>query len=112
MKKGASLKMQILWIVSIIVVTLGSPCQADNSVKEAGKEIGQGFKKIGQDTGKAFKEGGKEVGQGFKELGKETGKAFKEGGKESGNAAKKTGRSVGDWFKDLGHSIKKIFTGA
>ena len=104
--------MQLCWICIMVLLTLGAPCLADNSVKEAGKEIGQGFKKIGEDTGKAFKEGGKEVGQGFKHLGKETGKALKEGGKETGHAAKKTGKSVGEWFRDLGHSFKKFFTGA
>jgi hypothetical protein len=95
----------------VLLVLAGSPCLADNPVKEAGKEIGQGFKKIGGDTGKAFKEGGKEVGQGFKTLGKETGKNLKEGGKETGQAAKKTGKSVGDWFRNLGHSFKKFFSG-
>jgi hypothetical protein len=104
--------MQLFWIASIVILTIGTPCRAENSVKEAGKEVGQGFKKIGEDTGKAFKEGGKEVEQGFKNLGTETGKAFKEGGKETGQAAKKAGRSMGDWFRGLGHSIKKIFTGA
>lgn len=94
----------------MVLLAVGTPCLADNPVKESGKEIGQGFKKIGEDTGKAFKEGGKEVGQGFKNLGKETGKALKEGGKETGQTAKKTGKSVGDWFRGVGHSIKKIFT--
>jgi len=93
--------MRLLWIASIVVLVAGTPCRAENSVKEAGKEIGQGFKKIGQDTGTAFKEGGKEVGQGFRDLGKET-----------GQAAKKAGRSVGDWFRDLGRSFKSFFTGA
>ena len=104
--------MKLFWMASIVIVALGAPCWAENSFKEAGKEVGQGFKKIGQDTGKAFKEGGKEVGQGFKDLGRETGKAFKEGGKETGQAMKKAGRSMGDWFRDLGHSIKRFFTGA
>jgi hypothetical protein len=103
--------MKLLWIVSILIAASAGPCWPENSVKEAGKEVGQGFKKIGQETGKAFKEGGKEVGHGFKELGIETGKAFKEGGKEVGPAAKKTGRSVGDWFRDVGHSFKKAFGG-
>lgn len=103
--------MKLLWLVAIGIVAFGNPCLAENSVKEAGKEVGQGFKKIGRDTGKAFKEGGKEVGQGFKNLGKETGKAIKEGGKEIGPAAKKTGRSIGDWFRDVGHSFKRFFTG-
>jgi hypothetical protein len=104
--------MKLYGIGIMISLALGAPCLADNSVKEAGREIGQGFKKIGKDTGKAFKEGGKEVGQGFKTLGKETGKALQAGGKETGLAAKKTGKSVGDWFRDLGHSLKKFFTGA
>jgi len=104
--------MRLLWIASIVVLVAGTPCRAENSVKGAGEEIGQGFKKIGQDTGTAFKEGGKEVGQGFRDLGMETGKAFKEGGRETGQAAKKAGRSVGDWFRDLGRSFKSFFTGA
>jgi len=93
--------MRLLWIASIVVLVAGTPCRAENSFKGAGEEIGQGFKKIGQDTGTAFKEGGKEVGQGFRDLGKET-----------GQAAKKAGRSVGDWFRDLGRSFKSFFTGA
>lgn len=102
--------MQVKWFVILVVLALGAPCLADNPVKESGKEIGQGFKQIGKDTGKAFKEGGKEVGEGFKHLGKETGKAVKEGGKETGVAAKKTGKSVGDWFRGVGHSFKNFFT--
>ena len=104
--------MKPWWLGMFFVLVLAVPCPADTTVKEAGKEIGQGFKKIGEDTGKAFKEGGKEVGQGFKNLGKETGKALKEGGRETGQAAKKTGRSLGDWFRDVGHSFKKFFSGA
>ena len=104
------MKLMFMCVVFVLVVT--TPCLADNSVKEAGKDIGQGFKKIGQDTGKAFKEGGKEVGQGFKKLGKETGKAVQEGGKETGQAAKKTGKTMGDWFRGVGHSFKKFFTGS
>jgi hypothetical protein len=103
--------MQLLWIVPTALLTFVTPCLADTSVKEAGQEIGQGFKKIGTDSGKAFKEGGKEVGQGFKNLGKETGKAFKEGGRETGQAAKTTGKSVGDWFRGVGQSFKRFFSG-
>ena len=49
--------MKLLWISAMVLLALSGPCLADNSLKEAGKDIGQGFKKIGQDTGKAFKEG-------------------------------------------------------
>lgn len=104
--------MKLIWMCVMVVLVMATPCLADNSVKEAGKDIGQGFKKIGQDTGKAFKEGGKEVGQGFKKFGKETGKAVQEGGKETGEAAKKTGKTMGDWFRGVGHSFKKFFTGS
>lgn len=104
--------MKLSWVAVMVVLAFVAPCRADNQVKEAGKEIGQGFKKMGQDTGKAFKEGGKEVGQGFRKFGKETGKAIKEGGKETGTAAKKTGKSMGDWFREVGHSFKKFFTGS
>jgi hypothetical protein len=103
--------MRPWWLVIAALLAVEAPCLGDNSIKEAGKEIGQGFKKIGKDTGKAFKDGGREVGQGFRDLGKETGKAVKEGSKETGQAAKKTGKSVGDWFRDLGHSFKKFFAG-
>ena len=112
MHREAVLLVKPCWICIIVLLALGTPCLGATSVKEAGKEIGQGFKKIGEDTGTAFKEGGKEIGQGFKTLGKETGKAVKEGGKETGNVAKKTGKSVGDWFREVGHSVKKFFTGA
>lgn len=98
------------WIILFAALAVTKPVLAETSVKEAGKEIGQGFKKIGQDTGKAFKEGGKEVGQGFKKLGKETGNALKEGGKETGQAAKKTGNTVGEWFRGVGRSIRSFFT--
>lgn len=101
--------MRLYWLGVIFLLALAVPCQAENPVKESGKEIGQGFKKIGKETGTAFKEGGKEVGQGFKNLGKETGRAVKEGGKESAHAAKKSGKSVGDWFRGLGHSFKRFF---
>lgn len=104
--------MKQIWAAVIVVALLVAPCLADTSVKEAGKEIGQGFKKIGKDTGTAFKEGGKEVGQGFKTLGKETGKALKEGGSETGHAAKEAGKTMGDRFRDLGHAFKKFFTGS
>jgi hypothetical protein len=104
--------MRLMWVVLMGIMVTGLPCMAEKSIKEAGKEVGQGFKKIGRDTGKAFKEGGKEVGQGFKNLGKETGQAFKAGGKEIGPAVKKSGRSMGDWFKDVGHSFKRFFSGA
>jgi hypothetical protein len=103
--------MRIVVIIVSVVLLGGWSCRAENSVKEAGKELGQGFKKAGQETGKAVKEGGREIGQGFKKLGKETGQALKQGGKETGQAAKKTGRSVGEWFRDVGHSFKKFFTG-
>lgn len=96
----------------VIVLVAALPCLAETSVKEAGREIGQGFKKMGQDTGKALKEGGKEVGQGFKKLGRETGEAVKEGSKETGQAAKKSGKSIGDWFKGVGRSIKVFFNGS
>jgi len=104
--------MKLCWICVVVLMAQGIPCLADSSLKESGKEIGQGFKKIGQDTGKAFKEGGKEVGQGFKNLGKETGKALKESGKETGHAAKKTGTTVGEWFRGVGRSFKTFFTGS
>ncbi|GFE61738.1 hypothetical protein [Geobacter sp. AOG2] len=96
-------------VVMLVTALSASSGFAETSLKEDGREVGQGLKKLGKDTGKAFKEGGREVGQGFKKLGKETGAAFREGGRESGQATKKAGRSVGEWFRDMGHSIKSFF---
>lgn len=98
-------------IAIILLVALPAvPCRAETSLKENGKEVGQGLKKFGKETGKAIKEGGKEIGQGFKKLGKETGTALKEGSRESGQAAKKAGRSMGEWFRDMGRSIRRFFS--
>ena len=105
--------MRVTGIIVILVTALAAlPCRAETSLKENGKEIGQGLKKFGKETGKAFKEGGREVGQGFKKLGKETGTAIKEGSRESGQAAKKAGRSMGEWFRDMGNSIRRFFNGS
>ena len=93
----------------ILLTMLALPGYAENPVKEGGREIGQGIKTIGKQTGQAFKEGGKEIGQGFKKVGRETGQALKEGSRESGQAVKKTGRSIGDWFRGLGSSFRDFF---
>lgn len=103
--------MKIFMILIAVVLMSAATCPAENPVKEAGKEVGQGLKKFGRETGTAFKEGGREVGQGFKNLGKETGKAVKEGGREAGDNARKAGRSMGDWFRGLGHSFKRFLDG-
>ncbi|MDR3581546.1 MAG: hypothetical protein P4L44_16410 [Oryzomonas sp.] len=88
-------------IIVLLFMTLTAvPCRADTSPKEDGRDIGQGLKKFGKETGKTFKEGGKEFSQGFKKL-----------GKESGQTTKKAGRSMGEWFRDMGHSIKRFFSG-
>jgi len=99
-------------IVILFMTFTAIPCRADTSFKEDGRDIGQGLKKIGKETGRAFKEGGKEVGQGFKKLGKEAGPALKQGSKESGQAAQKAKRSIGEWFRNMGHSIKRFFSGS
>jgi hypothetical protein len=93
---AAMRKMLGLVIIALFLVT---PVWAENTFKEGGKEVGQGFKKMGEETGKAVKEGGKEIGRGFKEMGKDT-----------GHATKKTGRSVGEWFRDAGHKTGDAFS--
>lgn len=85
-----------LFFISLAV----SPSFANEAFKEGGEKVGEGFKKIGKNTGQAFKEGGQKVGQGFKEIGKETAKE-----------SKKAGRTVGEWFKDMGRSFKEFFKG-
>ena len=69
--------MRTIMATLIMALLLAPPGRADNAFKEGGKEIGQGFKKMGKETGKAFKEGGKEVGHGFREMGRGIRKFFK-----------------------------------
>ena len=97
--------------IVIIALFLATPGWAENTFKEGGKEVGQGFKKIGRDTGQAFKEGGKEVGRGFKQMGEETGQAAKKTGRSVGEWFSDAGRKTGDAFREMGRSIRRFFTG-
>lgn len=80
-------------IMSIaLIVCVGMPSAGiANEFKEGGKEVGEGFKRLGKATGKVAKDSGKAIGKGFKKAGKETGKAMKEMGKEVGSAFRKGG---------------------
>jgi len=103
--------MRTLTGVVIITLFLVSSGRAENTFKEGGKEVGQGFKKIGKDTGQAFKEGGKEIGKGFKQMGKDTGQAAKKTGRSVGEWFREAGRKTGDAFREMGRNIRKFFTG-
>lgn len=102
------LKLIVILIITLLPV---APAWTDNTFKEGGKEVGQGFKKMGKETGQAFKEGGKEVGQGFKKMGKETGEAAKKTGKPIGEWFKEAGKKTGEAFKQMGRDIRKFFKG-
>ena len=49
--------MQTIIIIVVMVFSLITMGSADNAFKEGGKEVGQGFRKMGKDTGRAVKEG-------------------------------------------------------
>jgi hypothetical protein len=120
-------------VVSVMVFFLCAPVNAATPVKEGAKEVGQGFKTMGTQTGKAIKKGGKEVGQGLKKIGEGTGQAAKETGNEASREAKrvgqamlqeakKRGQSIGDWCAEtykksvttlvkIGNGIRDYFGG-
>lgn len=100
----------IVMAVAITILSL-SPVWADNGFKEGAKDVGEGFKKMGQETGQAVKEGGKEVGEGLGKIGKATGEQAKKTGGSIGQWFKDTGKKTGDAFKQMGKSIKEFFTG-
>jgi hypothetical protein len=95
----------------IIALLLTAPGRAENAFKEGGKEVGQGVKKMGQETGHAAKEGGKEVGRGFKEMGKETGQVAKKSGTAVGGWFREAGRKTGEAFRRMGRAIRNFFKG-
>ena len=74
-------------LISLLIVPAGYA----NEFKEGGKEVGQGFKHMGQATGKVAKKSGKAIGEGFKKAGQETGKAMKVMGKQIGQSFKSGG---------------------
>ena len=61
----------------LTILLAGSLACAEESIREGGKEVGQGAKKMGKATGKAVVKSGKATGKAFKESGKATGEAFK-----------------------------------
>lgn len=103
--------------VLVIVITFAvsirslSPVWADQGFREGAKDVGQGFKKMGQETGQAVKEGGKEVGQGLGKIGKATGEQAKKTGSSVGQWFKDTGKKTGEAFRQMGKSIREFFTG-
>lgn len=74
----------ILFLVVAGMLT-GCASRSAEEFKEGGREIGQGFKRIGQETGETVKKTGQAIGEGFKKAGKETGKAMKEMGQDISN---------------------------
>lgn len=70
----------------ILSLLMGVSVEANPSVAQGGRKVGQGVKEVVFATGNAFKESGKAVGRGFKKAGKETGRAFKTMGKDIGRA--------------------------
>jgi hypothetical protein len=98
--------MRIVMIAVMLALWLAAPGWADNGFKEGAREVGQGFKKLGEE----FKEGGKEVGQGFKKAGLEAGQEAKKTGRSIGEWFRDTGKKTGDALKELGLNIRKFFT--
>jgi hypothetical protein len=86
--KGGSAMLPRTIMMLLTLMLMGSLACADESIKEGGKEVGQGAKKIGKATGRVVVKSGKATGKAFKKSGKATGKAFKDAGKETGKAIK------------------------
>ena len=96
--------LRILLIVATVFF-LSSPGGAETAVKEGAKEVGQGLKTMGVQTGKAIKDGGKEVGQGVKKIGQGTGEVMTEKGREVAREAKKVGRTAEREVKKTGQAM-------
>ena len=62
----------------LAMLLAGSLACADDSIKEGGREVGQGVKKVGKGTGKAVVKAGKATGKAIKGDGKNTGTVSKE----------------------------------
>jgi hypothetical protein len=86
--KGESMMVSRIVVLFLALLMVGSFAYADESIKDGGKEVGQGAKKIGKATGKATVKAGKATGKAIKKSGTATGKAFKDAGKETGEAFK------------------------
>jgi hypothetical protein len=91
--------MRKILTLAVIALLLGAPLRAENPIKEGGKEVGEGFKKMGTGTAEVVKEKGKEAGG-----------ALKQGGEDAGREAKKAGKSVEEWFREMWRRIRNIFT--
>lgn len=79
------------FVVMVLISLFMVPTGYANEFKQGGKEVGQGFKHMGQATGKVAKSSGKAIGMGFKKAGQETGKAMKVMGKQIGQSFKSGG---------------------
>lgn len=80
------MKRFVIAILSIML--LAPPVFARETVQEGAKNVGHGFKEMGQAVGHAAKRDGTAVGHAFRDAGVATGKAFRE----------------------LGHEIRNVFT--
>jgi hypothetical protein len=96
--------------IVIISIFLAVPAWADNAFTDGAKNVGNGFKRMGQETGWAFKEGGEKVGHGVREMGRETGQTVKETGISVGEWFRDTGQKTGEAFQEMGRNIRSFFT--
>jgi hypothetical protein len=103
--------MRLLVAAFFMALLVASPGRAENGQKEGGRDVGEGFRKIGTETGRAFKEGGKEVGHGFRKIGTETGQAAKKTGRSVGEWFTETGKNTGEAFRQMGRDIRSFFKG-
>lgn len=71
------------FVIALLALALAAPpAFATETVRDGAREVGRGFKEMGQAVGQAARRDGKAVGQAFREAGIATGKAFRELGRD------------------------------
>lgn len=81
--------MKRLAIATLLLVLVAPPAFAAETVRDSAQQVGHGFKEMGQAVGQAARKDGQAVGKAFRDAAVATGKAFRE----------------------LGHEIRREFTG-
>lgn len=83
------MRLKRMSLPALCVLLLSVPVSADSGFRERSREIGQGFRKLGQATGSVFIESGRCIGDVFRRITRVTGQAFRDAGRKSGEVFRK-----------------------